>query len=159
MFGLNRFVALALVCIAPSSLLLSADTKPTLDREKDCGDEVLRSFFPKEFVDQVLQKHNVPKDKWDAIDKDLAQADKEVFKSIEAKNKELASDLRQDADARRQFIDYFRTTLTKSFGDVLKKYGITDENQIEEMLEEIQQLKLDRFEACYAEDNAGNTQR
>ena len=118
------------------------------DANVDCSDAVLRRFFPKEFVDQVLLKNGVPQDKLADINKDLEAADQQVLTTIEEKVKTLKPEDAQDANKRKEVVQFFRDTLTNSFGTVLKKYGITDDKKIVAILEEIQELKLKRYEAC-----------
>lgn len=114
----------------------------------ECSRELLISYFPKVFVEETLKKYNVPQDKWDAITSDLAQKDKQVIKTVEDKASKLNPNPLKDPQQRQAAVKLFRETLTDLFASTLKANGISDEKQIGDMLNDIQQQKAKRFAMC-----------
>jgi hypothetical protein len=114
----------------------------------ECSRELLISYFPKVFVEETLKKYNVPQDKWDAISSDLAQKDKQVIKTVEDKASKLNPNPLKDPQQRQAAVKLFRETLTDLFASTLKANGVTDDKQIADMLNDIQQQKAKRFAMC-----------
>lgn len=121
-------------------------TPPGADQE--CSRELLISYFPKAFVTETLKKYNVPEDKWNAITEDLAQKDKQVIKTVEEKASKMDPNPLKDPQQRQAAVKLFRETLTDLFSSTLKANGVTDEKQILDMLNDIQQQKAKRFAMC-----------
>lgn len=140
------FLTMSIVLL-PAALPAQATTATTTD---ECSKELLLSYFPEAFVSQTLKKYNVPQDKWDSISKGLAAKDKDVLKIVEEKASKLTPNPFKDRDpAQRQVaVKIFRETLTQVFSEVLKANGITDDNQIAMMLDDIQQQKAKNFAQC-----------
>ena len=115
---------------------------------EDCSHELLISYFPKVFVQETLKKFNVPQDKWDAIINELGEKDKLVIKTVEEKAASLDPNPLKDPKLRQDAVKLFRETLTNIFSSTLKAQGITDEKQIQDMLDDIQQQKAKRFASC-----------
>lgn len=128
------------------SMQAPSSTPPGLSDE--CSRELLISYFPKAFVTETLKKYNVPQDKWDAIASDLAQKDKQVIKTVEDKASKLNPNPLKDPQQRQAAVKLFRETLTDLFSSTLKANGITDDKQIGDMLNDIQQQKAKRFAMC-----------
>lgn len=114
----------------------------------ECSRELLISYFPKVFVAETLKKYNIPQDKWDAITNDLAQKDKEVIKTVEERASKVNPNPLKDPQQRQAAVKLFRETLTDLFSSTLKANGITDDKQIADMLNDIQQQKAKRFAMC-----------
>lgn len=115
---------------------------------EECSKELLLSYFPESFVRETLKKFNVPQDKWDAIVKELNEKDKEVVKIVEDKASKVTPNPLKDPSQRQAAVKIFRETLTDVFSTTLKKNGVTDDNQIQQMLDDVQQQKAKRFAQC-----------
>lgn len=115
---------------------------------EECSKELLLSYFPESFVKESLKKYNVPQEKWDAIIKELNEKDKEIVKIVEEKASKANPNPLKDPQQRQAAVKIFRETLTDVFSTVLKKNGVTDDNQIHQMLDEVQQQKAKRFAQC-----------
>lgn len=124
---------------------LNAATAPAVD---ECSRELLLSYFPESFVVDTLKKYNVPQDKWDAINKQLASKDKDVVRIVEEKAAQSDPNPLKDSRLRQQAVKLFRDTLFDVFSSVMKANGVTDDKQIQAMLDDIQQQKAVRFAKC-----------
>lgn len=124
----------------------------------ECSRELLISYFPKIFVTETLKKYNVPQDKWDAIASDLEQKDKQVIKTVEDKASKMNPNPLKDPQQRQAAVKLFRETLTDLFSSTLKANGITDDKQIADMLNDIQQQKAKRFAMCMQKMSQGDSQ-
>lgn len=125
-----------------------AADKTTDQAADECSKELLLAYFPEPFVKETLKKHNVPQDQWDAIQKELSSKDKDVIKTVEQKAAKMDPNPLKDPQARQAAIKLFRETLYQVFADVLKAHGVTDEKQIQAMLDDVQQQKAQRFAKC-----------
>jgi len=121
---------------------------------EECSKELLLSYFPETFVRESLKKYDVPKDKWDSIVKELNEKDKDIVKIVEEKASKLNPNPLKDPQQRQAAVKIFRETLTDSFATTLKKNGVTDENQIQQMLDDVQQQKAKRFAQCMEQQRA-----
>lgn len=116
--------------------------------DAECSKEILLAFFPEVFVNETLTRFNVPKDKWDSIKQALAEKDKEVVKTVEAKAAQMNPNPLKDPQHRQEAVKLFRDTLLDVFSTVLKANGVSDDTQIKNMLDDIQQQKAKRFAMC-----------
>jgi hypothetical protein len=115
-----------------------------------CSKELLLSYFPANFVSEVLKKNNISQDQIDAIVKDLAAKEKDVIKQVEEKAESLNPNPLKDRspDQRQVTVKIFREALLGVFSSVLKAHGVTDDQQIQTMLADIQRLKAKNFAHC-----------
>ena len=114
----------------------------------ECSRELLLSYFPEAFVNESLKKFNVPKDQWDAINKELTSKNDQVIKIVEEKAAKMDPNPLKDPSQRQQAVKIFRDTLFEVFAGVLRQHGVTDDAQIKSMLEDIQHQKAVRFAQC-----------
>ncbi len=135
--------ACLLVTSAPS--IVHAVSEQTVD---ECSRELLLTYFPEPFVKETLKTFNVPEDKWDSIQKSLASKDKDVIQIVEKKASEMDPNPLKDPQARLAAVKLFRSTLLQLFSDVMEANGVTDEKQIQAMLDAIQLQKAQRFAKC-----------
>ncbi len=124
----------------------------------DCSRELLLAYFPRVFVNETLKKFNVPSDKWDRINKGLTEKDKEVIKIVEDKASKLNPNPLKDPQQRQTAIKIFRETLLQLFSDVMKSNGVSDDTQIQAMLDDIQQRKAERFAQCMEKQKNENVE-
>jgi hypothetical protein len=151
--------ALAGVTLAGSALVMPMQAAAANPVE-ECSKELLLSYFPESFVRETLKKFNVPQDKWESIVKELNEKDKEVVKAVEEKASKQNPNPLKDPQQRQAAVKIFRETLTEIFTAALKKNGVTDENQIQQMLDDVQQQKAKRFAQCMEQqrNKAANNQ-
>lgn len=134
MLGVSAFVA-------PVSVM-------ALDQQEECSKEILLAYFPQIFVNETLERFKVPKDQWDAINKELGAKDKDVIKTVEAKASKMNPNPLKDPQQRQVAVKIFRETLFDSFASVMRTHGVNDDKQIQAMLDDIQQQKAKRFAKC-----------
>jgi len=128
---------------------------PAADQSVDeCSKELLLAYFPEVFVTETLKKFNVPQDKWDGIKKDLTSKDKDVIKIVEEKASKMDPNPLKDPQQRQAAVKIFRETLLQIFGDTMRANGISNQSQIQSMLDDIQQQKAKRFAKCMEKQRA-----
>lgn len=128
---------------------IKAQVVPTgVSADQHCSPEVLLSHFPEVFVRQTLQKFNVPEDKWEGIVKELNEKNKTVATAVEGKASKMGQNPLSDPQQRQAAVKLFRETILEVFSSVMKNNGITDDNQIQAMLDDIQQQTAKRFAEC-----------
>lgn len=130
------------------SISLLAAPSCVIAEEEECSKEVLLAYFPPVFVNETLNRFNVPKDQWEAINKTLSEKDSEIIKLVEAKGARMTPNPLKDPQQRQAVVKIFRETLFETFADVMKAHGVTENKQIQSMLDDIQQQKAKRFAQC-----------
>lgn len=119
--------------------------------EEECSQEVLFKFFPKGFVMEVFKKHKIPDDKAQKIANTLYDADQQIVMIIGKKAQAMNPNPLEDIKADKARAKLFRDSLMEVFHDTLVKNGINNTDEIQQMLDEIQQLRMERFEQCRKE--------
>lgn len=120
----------------------------------ECAKELLLSYFPKPIVAETLKKFNVPQDKWEGIQQSLSNKDKEIVKTVEQKASSMNPNPLKDPQQRQAAVKLFRETLLQVFSDALRENGLTDSNQFQAMLDDIQQQKAKKFAMCMEQKRA-----
>lgn len=113
--------------------------------EKDYSKDLLLAYFPESIVNETLPRYDVPKEELEGINKELASKDNEVIRMVEEKASKLTPNPLLDPEQRQVAAKLFRETLFEIFSDVMSAHGVTDSDKVQEMLNNIQQLKADRF--------------
>lgn len=116
--------------------------------ETTCTDDVLFVFFPKPFVKKTLADHHVPDDKQEAIATELLTVDGQIKTTLEEKASKMNPNPLKDRSQREKAAQLFSETLSEVFSNVLKKNGVTDDKEIDAMLVDIQNQRIQRFNAC-----------
>ncbi|CRX38074.1 hypothetical protein [Estrella lausannensis] len=146
---LIRSLIVPVLCFASIAAVQAEEKNPAAAPTVDeCSKELLLSYFPEPFVKETLKKNQIPEDKWSAIVKDLASNDKTVLPRVEGKADKMNPNPLKSPEYREQAITIFRETLLEIFTEVMNKNGITDKEQIQGMLDEIQHQKAKRFAKC-----------
>lgn len=145
-------------CLSAAFLFIFGPNFTPLAAEQtvdECSRELLLTYFPEPFVKETLKTFHVPEDKWDDIQKSLASKDKEIIQLVEKKAAEMdPNPLKDDhPQAREAAIKLFRSTLFQLFSEVMQANGITDEKQIQAMLDSIQLQKAQAFAKCMQKAN------
>ena len=159
--GLVKTLALKLSLVA-FALCLGLFVLPTnvATAADECSKELLLEYFPKQFVVETLKKFNVPQEKWDAIAAALSTKDKDVVRIVEDKASKLTPNPLKDRDPqqRQVAVKLFRETLLQVFSEALQANGITDQKQLQAMLDDIQQQKAKNFAQCMEKQKAAAQQ-
>jgi len=129
-------------------ILPQAGYTVTLNQYERCSKDILLAYFPEVFVRETLKNYNVPKDQWDAITSELTAKDRDIIKQVEIKAEKLNPNPLKDPQQRQAAVKIFRDTLLENFSATLKAHGISDDKQIQAMLDDIQQQKAKRFAFC-----------
>lgn len=122
-----------------------ANVSETID---ECSKELLIAYFPEVFVKETLKKFNVPQSSWAAITQELNGKEADIIKMVEEKAEKMKENPLKDPKQRQEAVKIFRETLLQVFSGVMKKNGVTDDKQIQSMLDDIQQQKAKRFAQC-----------
>jgi len=119
----------------------------------DCSKELLISYFPEPFVNDVLSEYEISKDLWPQINQALQDQDRTIISTVEAKASKMNPNPLKDPSQRNAAVSIFKETLYETFAAVMNKYGIDDKSQISAMLDEIQYKKAKRFRECMENQN------
>lgn len=120
----------------------------------DCSKELLISYFPEPFVNEILAEYQISKDLWPQINSALQDQDKTIISTVEAKAAKMNPNPLKDPSQRNTAVAIFKETLYETFAKVMNQYGIDDKEQIAAMLDEIQFKKAKRFRECMEKQNS-----
>lgn len=138
-----------LFLISAATMALCAPAVSSAQSKSDeCTQEVLMSYFPDKFVSQTLDKFQVPQAQRAAIQKELAEKDKQVIPMVEEKAGKMTPNPLRDPQLRQEAVKIFRETLFELFASTMQAHGINDKTQIQSMLDDVQQQKAKQFAAC-----------
>ena len=145
-----------IVALLGLSILLTSGNLKAVQMTDECSQELLLAYFPPQFMLTTLKKFNVPEGKWQMIIDSLSTKDKEIVRIVDEKAAKLTPNpLRDRSPEQRQVaVKIFRETLLQVFSDVLKENGVTDEAQIQLMLNDLQQSKAKNFAQCLEKQKA-----
>gem|GEM_PF-4690496 len=138
-------LACCMICLAD---LHAETTEVVLSNGIKCTKEELMTFFPQQVVESVLTAAHLPKNQVTAIALELAQKDGELAKLVEAKAAKAQPNPFNNLSQRDLAIRIYRETLYEVFAKVLKFHGVTDEDQIQTLLDEMQAAKSKLFIEC-----------
>lgn len=145
MFYYLSYTAISMVCCTG---LYSETTEVVLSNSMKCTKEELMRFFPEQIVQSVLIKSKLPADQADAIAQDLSQKDRELARLVEEKSAQVEPNPFKNLSQRDLAIKIYRETLYEVFAKVLKAHGITNEDQIQTLLDELQEARSKLFIEC-----------
>jgi hypothetical protein len=130
-----------------AGLNAEAKTETSLANLK-CSKEELMSFFPQRIVESILIKAKISKEQASVIADELSKKDHELTKFVEEKAAQLNSNSHNNLSQRDLAIKIYRETLYEVFAKVLKAHGVTDEDQIQSLLDQMQEAKSKLFIEC-----------
>lgn len=130
------------------SHLYAETTEVVLSNSMKCTKEELMRFFPEQLVESILIKAKLPKEKADAIAQELAQKDKELARLVEEKSAKIDPNPFKNLSQRDLAVRIYRETLYEVFAKVLKAHDITDDDQIQTLLDELQEARSKLFIEC-----------
>jgi hypothetical protein len=132
-------------------------TEVVLSNSMKCTKEELMTFFPQQVVQSVLVKAQLPKDQAASIAEELSHKDRELAKIVEEKAAKLDPNPFKDLSQRDLAIKIYRETLYEIFAKVLKSHGVTNEDQIQTLLDEMQAAKSKLFIECIRKQQASSS--
>jgi hypothetical protein len=147
-FGINKISSVTLLTIGFAFVSFSTTTPLQATTVEECSKELLLSFFPDEFVVEVLQKYQISKEKWEPIVKGLNDKNDDVLKLIDEQASKMDPNPLKDPSQKQVAVKIFRESLLQVFSSVLIANGVTDSQKIQSMLGDIQQMKTKRFAQC-----------
>lgn len=130
------------------STLQGETTEVILSNSMKCTKEELMRFFPEQIVESILTKANLPKEKVEAIVQELSQKDHELAKIVEEKSAKVEDESTDALSQRDLAIKVYRETLYQVFAGVLEAHGVTDRDQIQTLLDELQEARSKLFMEC-----------
>lgn len=133
----------ALSLIAP---LPSQAAEPSC--EAPCPMELFVAFFPPPFVRTTLAKFGVPQGKRLDIQQQLTHHELDINSIVEAKAAKMNPNPLNQPDQQEIVVKLFDDAVLQVFTQVMNDNGITDDNQIAEMLADIHRQKAERFKQC-----------
>lgn len=153
-----KYMVSCLLCTTVSMLCLTTlnaeTTETVLSNAMKCTKEELMTFFPQQVVQSVLIKAQLPQDQASSIAEELAQKDREFAKIVEDKAAKLEPNPFKDLSQRDLAIKIYRETLYEVFAKVLKSHGVTNEDQIQALLDDMQAAKSKLFIECIRKQQA-----
>jgi hypothetical protein len=140
--------AIAISMFSCLTLLHAETTETLLSNSMKCTKEELMTFFPQQIVESILIKAKLPKEQATLIAEELSKKDRELAKIVEDKAAKLEPNPFKDLSQRDLAIKIYRETLYEVFAKVLKSHGVTNEDQIQSLLDEMQAEKSKLFIEC-----------
>ena len=147
---MRQVISILCCCTTLFSVISFTDlqAQPSEEVVNKCTKEELMTFFPQQVVESVLLKAKVPHEKAVVIAKELSQKDREFTKIVENKASKMDQDPFKDLSQRDLAIKIYRETLYEVFAKVLKANGVTNDDQIQSLLEEMSAAKSKLFIDC-----------
>ena len=127
---------------------LKAQENEGEDPEPICTKEELMTFFPRQIVENVLVRFQVPQEQAVAIAEELAAQNQGLLQKVEEKAAKLDPNPFKDLSQRDAAIKIYQETLHEVFTQVLKAHQIDQEAQIDLYLNEIRRIKSKLFVEC-----------
>lgn len=125
---------------------LSADY--TEAEDEVCSQELFVAFFPPAFVSETLTTFQIPQEKHEAIIRELADQELDVIPLVEMKAAAMNPNPLNQPDQQDIVIGLFEEVVVDVFTNVLTDNGVSDQQVIHEMLEDIHRQKAERFRQC-----------
>lgn len=130
--------------------LIAYITLNTICAADNIDSSVFTSFYPPPFLSQTLSQYNIEIDKQTRILNSLAAKELDVVAIVEdqAKNEDINPLLSGD---QKKIIKLFDQAVLQVFSQVMIENGIEDKEQIQAMLQDINNQKVNRFRECLEE--------
>jgi hypothetical protein len=137
--------AMSIICFA---VLQAETTEVVLSNSMRCTKEELMRFFPEQVVQSILIKAHLPKDQAEAMAHELSQKDQELARIVEEKASKIEPNPFKSLSQRDLAIRIYRETLYEVFAKVLQEHGVTNKDQIQALLDELQETRSKLFIEC-----------
>jgi len=145
---ISYFCCATVVSTAWLTTLHSETTETILSNSMKCTKEELMISFPQQVVESILIKAKLPQEQAASIAKELSTKDQELNKIVEEKAAKLNPNPFRDLSQRDLALKIHRETLYEQFASVLKSHGVTNEDQIQTLLDQVQRAKSELFLEC-----------
>lgn len=126
----------------------SATAASTAIKNFSCTKEELEAFLPEAVVRNVLLKNNFSEADANAIALELWQKNTMMREIMKKKASKLRPNPLEDLSQRDVGLKIYRETLYEVFSQTLKAHGISDEDKIQNLLDEIRETKSKLFLEC-----------
>ncbi|WP_154017832.1 hypothetical protein [Candidatus Protochlamydia phocaeensis] len=137
------------VMILACSTTMAAQDKADISSDSlSCSKTELMTYFPKPLVKNILIKADLSQNQADSISEELAHKSQELEKIVSEKAAKLDPNPFKDLSQRDIAIKIYRETLYEVFAKVLKAHGITDDDRIQTLLDQVQIAKSKMFIDC-----------
>lgn len=123
----------------------------------NCTKEQLMTFFPQPVVESVLTEAKISAEQVKEIAQELSQQDRELVKRVEEKAVKWDPNPFSDLSQRDLAIKIYNETLYEVFAKVLKAHGISNDAQIQTLLDKIRELKSKLFIECIRNQQSSAT--
>jgi hypothetical protein len=150
---LTRVIFIVAIICSPVVALLATEKELPVHATLNCTKEELMTFFPKAVVKAVLIKSKISEEQADSIAEDLSTKDAELDKIVKDKASKLDPNPLHDLNQRDVAIKIYRESLFQGFAKVLRAHGITDDEKIQALLDELQRSKSQLFVDCIRREN------
>ena len=143
-----QFLSAVVITISSWQTLQAENVSTTLPNSVHCTKEELMRFFPEQIVESILIKGEIPSDQAKKIAYELSRKDQELAKLVETRSAKLDTHSLKTATQRDVAIKIYRETLFEVFAKVLKENGITDDDRIQALLDDLQEERSKLFIEC-----------
>lgn len=137
--------------------LHAENTTKTPSSSLHCTKEQLMTFFPQPVVESVLTEAKISEEQVKEIGQELSQQDRELIKRVEEKAVKWDPNPFSDLSQRDLAIKIYNETLYEVFAKVLKAHGISNDTQIQALLDKIRELKSKLFIECIRNQQSSTT--
>lgn len=130
------------VILSPLSYL------PAYDASPPCFRELETNFFKQILLYQALSLHHVYQSQWSPIYQDLVKRSADIPRTVRDKASRMHRNPLQDPFQKDVAVDILRQTLYDAFVEVLKIHNITNESDIKDMFNYIQERQPEYLRRC-----------
>lgn len=104
--------------------------------------------FPRDIVNQVLERFRVPAEEWEGINRALVRQKPLIKVQIQQKAATLKRNPFNPPEQKVVIGAITREAMIESFGFVLRQHGVKETRQIYEMFDAIEDVKASRIWNC-----------
>jgi hypothetical protein len=138
----QRLVFLMMCGIGAVCSPINAETD---SNNAELSNDAMMSYFPEIFVERTLERYQIPQAQRISIQKELVDKNKEVINLVEDKASKMTPNPLRDPTLRDEAVKIFRDSLYEVFSKVMLSHGVTDKEELHEMLDDIQRQKAEYF--------------
>ena len=124
---------------------INAQTNSNNSDNSEISNDMMMSYFPEIFVERTLERYRIPQAQRIPIQKELADKNQEVIDLVEDKASKMTTNPLRDPKMREEAVKIFRDSLYQVFSKVMHSHGVTDKEELHEMLDDIQRQKAEYF--------------
>jgi hypothetical protein len=154
---ISRLCCTTVISMCCLTSLKAETTETLLSNSMKCTKEELMIHFPQQIVESILIKAKFSKEQATSIAAELSHKDQEWAKIVEDKAAKLDPNPFKDLSQRDLAIKIYRETLYEVFAKVLKSHGVTNDDQIQTLLDEVQSAKSKLFIECIRKQHVNSS--